>query len=126
MSALLFLCREVLQHPLSWLDTIISATRPLRLPVVLNRDEIQTIFAHLHRAPHLMAAFLYGAGRRVFEYCSLRIKDVDFTANQIIVRESKGDKDRVTLLPYTAKADLARHLEIVRLQCQRDLGRGSG
>ncbi|NJD69411.1 MAG: hypothetical protein FIA90_12335 [candidate division NC10 bacterium] len=103
MSALLFLYREVLQHPLPWLDNIIPAKRPLHLPVVLSRDEVPAIFAHLHGAPHLMAPLLYGAGLRVIECCRLRIKDVDFAANQIIVREGKGDKDRVTLLPIPPK-----------------------
>lgn len=126
MSALLFLYREVLQHPLPWLDNIIPAKQPLRLPVVLSRDEAQAIFAYLHGAPHLMATLLYGAGLRVLECCRLRIKDVDFTANQIIVREGKGDKDRVTLLPHAVKADLARHLEIVRLPYRRDPERGAG
>ncbi len=126
LSALLFLYREVLQHPLPWLDNIVPAKRPVRLPVVLSRDEVHAILAHLHGAPHLMATLLYGAGLRVLECCRLRVKDVDFAANQIIVREGKGDKDRVTLLPHSAKMDLARHLEIVRSQHLGDLPRGAG
>ncbi len=126
LTALLFLYREVLQDPLPWLDNIVPAKRPVRLPVVLSRDEVQAILAHLHGAPHLMATLLYGAGLRVLECCRLRVKDVDFSSNQIIVREGKGDKDRVTLLPQSAKMDLARHLDIVRFQYQRDLARGAG
>ncbi len=126
LSALLFLYRQVLQHPLPWLDNIVPAKRPVRLPVVLSRDEVQAILARLHGAPHLMATLLYGAGLRVLECCRLRVKDVDFAANQIIVREGKRDKDRVTLLPHSAKMDLARHLEMVRSQHQRDLERSAG
>jgi integron integrase len=126
LSALLFLYREVLQHPLPWLDNIVPAKRPVRLPVVLSRDEVQAILAHLHGTPHLMATLLYGAGLRVLECCRLRVKDVDFSSNQIIVREGKGDKDRVTLLPQSARMDLARHLDIVGSQHQRDLARGAG
>ena len=126
LSALLFLYRDVLQVPLPWLDNIVPAKRPVRLPVVLSREEVQAILAHLHGTPHLMATFLYGAGLRVLECCRLRIKDVDFSANQIIVREGKGDKDRVTLLPHSAKVDLARQLEAVRSQYRRDLERGAG
>ena len=126
LSALLFLYRQVLQHPLPWLDNIVPAKRPVRLPVVLSRDEVQAILAHLHGTPHLMATLLYGAGLRVLECCRLRVKDVDFGSNEVIVREGKGDKDRVTLLPHSAKVDLARHLEMVRSQHQRDLERSAG
>ena len=126
LSALLFLYRQVLQHPLPWLDNIVPAKRPVRLPVVLSRDEVQAILAYLHEPPHLMATLLYGAGLRVLECCRLRVKDLDFAANQIIIREGKGDKDRVTLLPHSAKMDLARHLDMVRSQHQRDLARGAG
>ncbi len=124
LSALLFLYRQVLQHPLPWLDNIVPAKQPVRLPVVLGRDEVHAILAHLHGTPHLMATLLSGSGLRLLECCRLRVKDVDFAANQIIVREGKGDKDRVTLLPHSAKVDLARHLDVVRSQHQRGLAGG--
>jgi len=126
LSALLFLYKEVLDQPLPWLDSIAPAKRPVRLPVVLSRDEVQAILAHLHGTPRLMGTFLYGAGLRVLECCRLRVKDVDFASKQIVVRNGKGDKDRVTLLPGVASSDLARHLEAVHVQHQRDVGRGAG
>ena len=126
LSALLFLYKEVLDQPLPWLDNIAPAKRPVRLPVVLSRDEVQAILAHLHGTSRLMGTFLYGAGLRVLECCRLRVKDVDFAAKQIVVRNGKGDKDRVTLLPGVAASDLARHLEAVHVQHQRDGGRGAG
>jgi integrase len=88
LSALLFLYREVLQQPLAWFDNIVPAKRPVRLPVVLSRDEVRAILRHLHGAPHLMATLVYGAGLRLLQCCRLRVKDVDFAANQIIVRPS--------------------------------------
>jgi integron integrase len=126
LSALLFLYKEVLDQPLPWLDNIAPAKRPMRLPVVLSRDEVRAILAHLHGTSRLMGTFLYGAGLRVLECCRLRVKDVDFASKQIVVRNGKGDKDRVTLLPGVASSDLARHLEAVHVQHQRDVGRGAG
>jgi integron integrase len=126
LSALLFLYKDVLQQPLPWLDNIAPAKRPVRLPVVLSREEAQRILIHLHGTARLMATLLYGAGLRLLECCRLRLKDVDFAANQIIVRNAKGDKDRVTLLPGVAASDLIRHLEAVHHQHQRDLERGAG
>lgn len=117
LSALLFLYRDVLAIDLSW---------PLRLPVVLRRDEIRAMLQRLEGAPRLMASLLYGAGLRVLECCRLRVQDLEFTANQIVVRGGKGDKDRVTMLPGVVKADLARHLTIVRTQHQHDLAAGAG
>jgi integron integrase len=126
LSALLFLYREVLHQPLPWLDKVVHAKRPIRLPIVLTREEVQAVLAHLHGTPRLMVTLLYGAGLRLLECARLRVKDVDFSSNQLIVREGKGDKDRVTLLPFAAKSDLLRHLEAVRLQHERDLARGAG
>jgi len=126
LSALLFLYKEVLQQPLPWLDNLVHARRPERLPVVLSRAEVQVILARLDGTPRLMVALLYGAGLRLLECCRLRVKDVDFASNQIIVREGKGAKDRVTLLPFAIKTDLGRQLEDVRLQHQRDLRFGAG
>ena len=102
------------------------AKRPQRLPVVLTRDEVRAVLQRLEGVPRLMACLLYGAGLRVLECCRLRAQDVDFDANQIVVRGGKGDKDRVTMLPAVAKADLARHLEMVRVQHHDDLAVGAG
>ena len=126
LSALLFLYREVLQQDLPWLEGVVRAKRPIRLPVVLTREEVQAVLAHLRGTPRLMGTLLYGAGLRLLECTQLRVKDVDFGLNHILVRDGKGQKDRVTLLPATAKVDLARHLEAVRQQHQRDLSRGAG
>jgi integron integrase len=126
LSALLFLYREVLEVDLPWLDGVVRARRPERLPVVLTRDEVRAVLDRLDGAPRLMACLLYGAGLRVLECCRLRVQDVDFAANQLIVRSGKGDKDRVTMLPAVAKGDLARHLRAVRVQHERDLAVGAG
>ncbi len=121
LSALLFLYREVLQQDLPWLEGIVRAKRPIRLPVVLTRDEVQAVLSQLRGTPRLMATLLYGAGLRLLECARLRVKDVEFAANQILVRGGKGDKDRVTLLPASVKADLARHIEAARRRHEADL-----
>jgi len=126
LSAPLFLYREVLQQDLPWLEGVVRAKRPIRLPVVLTREEVQAVLANLRGTPRLMVTLLYGAGLRLLECAKLRAKDVDFGLNHIVVRNGKGQKDRVTLLPATAQADLARHLEAVRQQHQRDLSSGAG
>jgi integron integrase len=126
LSALLFLYREVLQQEVPWLDGVVRARPPQRLPVVLTRDEVRTVLKRLDGVPRLMALLLYGAGLRLLECARLRVKDVDFPSNQIIVRAGKGNKDRVTMLPAVVKADLARHLESVRRQHQFDLEQGAG
>lgn len=100
--------------------------RPQRLPVVLTRDEVRALIRSLHGVPRLMACLLYGSGLRVLECCRLRIQDVDFGGNALVVRGAKGDKDRVTVLPSAIKQDLARHLEDVREQHARDLRTGAG
>ncbi len=126
LSSLLFLYKEVLGQPLPWLDNLVHAQRPTRLPVVMTREEVQAVLGRLEGTPRLMATLLYGAGVRLLECARLRVKDVDFTSNHIIVREGKGDKDRVTLLPCAVKAGLSRHLERVRTQHREDLERGAG
>jgi len=126
LSALLFLYREVPEVDVPWLDGLVRAKRPGRLPVVLTRDEVRAVIQRLDGVPRLMAYLLYGAGLRVLECCRLRVRDVDFATNQIVVRGGKGDKDRVTMLPVAVKRALARHLETVRAQHQDDLDRGAG
>ena len=126
LSALLFLYRDVLEVELPWLDGIVRAKRPQRLPVVLTRDEVRAVLRRLDGAPRLMAYLLYGAGLRLLECCRLRVQDLDFASNQIVVRGGKGDKDRMTMLPAVTKVDLARHLESVRAQHRRDVECGAG
>ena len=126
LSALLFLYREVLGQDVPWLDSVVHAKRPRRLPIVLTRDEVRAVLGQLAGTPRLMALLMYGAGLRLLECARLRVKDVDFASNQIVVRAGKGSKDRVTMLPAVVKADLARHLEGVRRQHGQDLKRGAG
>lgn len=126
LSALLFLYREVLQIGLPWLDELVRAKRPERLPVVLTQEEVARLLAHLVGVPRLMAALLYGSGLRLLECCRLRVKDVDFARHQILVRAGKGDKDRVTLLPAALIPGLSRHIEWVESRHRRDLEDGAG
>src|SRR6266545_6080100 len=126
LSALLFLYREVLEQEVPWLDDVVRAKRPARLPVVLTRDELRAVLAEIHGVPRLMAVLLYGAGLRLLECAQLRVKDIDTARNQIVVRAGKGNKDRLTVLPAAVKADLLRHLESVRRQHQLDLEAGAG
>jgi len=126
LCALLFLYREVLAQDVGWLDDVVRAKRPERLPVVLTRQEVKELLGALQGVNWIMANLLYGAGLRLLECLRLRVKDIDFDANQIVVREGKGDKDRVTMLPAIAKAPLAAHRERVRTLHQRDLEQGFG
>jgi integron integrase len=125
-SALLFLYKEVLGMELPWLDGIDTAKRPARLPVVLNRDEIRRVLASPQGTSGLILRLLYGTGMRVLEALRLRVKDVDFSRREIVIREGKGFRDRVTMLPETLSGDLARHIERVQLLHQADLTRGFG
>ncbi len=126
LAALLFLYRDVLGIQLPWLDDLVHAKTPARLPVVLTRDEVRAVLAHMAGEPRLMATLLYGGGLRLLECCRLRVKDVDFGRNQITVRRGKGEKDRATMLPVSIKPELAAHLERVRAQHERDLTAGAG
>ncbi len=126
LSALLFLYREVLQQEVPWLDGMLRAKQPQRLPVVLTQEEVRAVLQHLEGAPRLMALLLYGAGLRLLECARLRVKDVDFASNQITVRSGKGAKDRTTMLPAMLKSELVRHLERARRQHLADLQRGAG
>ncbi len=126
LSALLFLYRDVLGQDLPWLDDVVRAKRPPRLPVVLTRAEVRLVLSHVRGVPRLMSLLLYGSGLRLLECARLRVKDVDFGRNQLVVRGGKGDKDRVTMLPAVVKPGLARHLETVKEQHDEDLRRGAG
>jgi integron integrase len=126
LSALLFLYRDVLGVNLPWLDDVVRAKRPQYLPVVLTRDETRAVLQHLTGVPRIMALLLYGAGLRLLECCRLRVKDVDFATKQIVIRDGKGRKDRVTMLPAAAEGVLMAHIDRVRAQHQADLRHGAG
>ncbi len=126
LAALLFLYREVLGIDLPWLDDLVRAKTAPRLPVVLSRDEVRAVLAHIDGDARLMATLLYGCGLRLLECCRLRVKDVDFDRNQITVRRGKGDKDRATMLPLAVKPALVEHLARARVQHARDLAAGAG
>lgn len=125
-SALLFLYREVLELPLPWLDKVTQAKAPTRLPVVLTVSEVQAVLARLSGTHWLIASLLYGAGLRLMEAVRLRVKDVEFSRHEIIVREGKGAKDRMTLLPESAVEPLRRHLAKVKALHAQDLAAGFG
>ncbi len=127
LSALLFLYTQVLDKDLSR-DVIdaVRAKKPKRLPVVLTRDEAMAVLAALSGTSQLVARLLYGSGLRLIECLRLRVKDLDFAYRQIIVRDGKGQKDRVTILPAVLVDPLQAHLRRVRMIHQRDLDRGYG
>jgi len=126
LGALMFLYRDVLGQQVDWLQDVVRAKQPQRLPVVLTRGEVAMLLDRLEGRSRLMATLLYGAGLRLLECCNLRVKDVDFAANQLTIRAGKGDKDRVTLLPASVKGQLSEHLQAVHRQHDQDLMRGAG
>jgi integron integrase len=125
-NALLFLYQEVLQRKVGLIEGVVRAKRHRRLPVVLTKEEVQRLLASLEGTPWLMTMLLYGAGLRLMECCRLRVKDIDFSRNQIVVRAGKGDKDRLTMLPAAVKEPLLRHLRAVKHQHEEDLEMGLG
>lgn len=109
LAALLFLYKDVLAQPLPWLDQIDRAKRPARLPTVLSIPEAQRLLSAMRWTKWLMASPLYGSGLRLRECLKLRVKDIDFDCRQILVREGKGAKDRVTMLPGSVVEPLKAH-----------------
>jgi site-specific recombinase XerD len=126
LSALLFLYKHVLKQEIGWLKDVERAKKPKRLPVVLSREEVRAVFAQLKGTPKMMAALLYGSGLRLLECVRLRVKDVDFAQGRILVRDGKGAKDRITMLPLHVASALQRHLEKVKAQFEEDLEDGFG
>ncbi|QQS45236.1 MAG: integron integrase [Acidobacteriota bacterium] len=126
LHALLFLYREVLQIELPQIDAIERARKLPRLPVVLTRHEVRSVLGHLNGTSLLIASLLYGSGLRLIECLRLRIKDIDFEKNLIVVRFGKGDKDRITMLPDSLKPPLRNHLIEVRRIHDQDLAEGYG
>lgn len=126
LSALLFLYRDLLASDIGWLDEVVRAKRPLRVPSVLTREEVAAVLGHLRGPEALIASLLYGSGLRLLEGCRLRVKDVDLARLEIVVRDGKGARDRVTMLPRRLVPQLAAQLERVRLQHAGDLASGHG
>jgi integron integrase len=126
LCALLYLYRDVLRIDLPWLRDVTRARVPRRLPVVLTREEVRAVLDGLHGTPLLVARLLYGSGMRLLECLQVRIKDVELSSSQIVVRSGKGNRDRVTVLPATVRDDLAAHILSVRDLHQADVGDGAG
>ncbi len=126
LSALVFLYREVLRKDFDWLDNLQRAKKSIRVPVVLTENEVRRVLAHLDGRNSLMASLLYGAGLRLMECVRLRVKDIDFEYRQITVRDGKGNKDRVTMLPEATIAVLTSHLVRVKTVHEQDLAEGYG
>lgn len=124
LSALLFLYREVLGQNLPWLDQVVRAKRPARLPVVLSRHEVARVLSRMDGVHALMARLLYGTGMRLMECTRLRVKDVDFERGEILVRDGKGAKDRVTMLPSSLIDPLQAQLQARRRVFDEDSQKG--
>lgn len=126
LAALLFLYKEVIAEPLPWLDEVVHAKRPVRRPSVLTAGEAHKLLAKMHGTKWLMGSLLYGAGLRLRECLNLRVKDVDFGYQQILVRDGKGGKDRITILPGQVVEPLQTHLARVKRLHERDVEEGYG
>lgn len=126
LSALLFLYKEVLVVDLPWLADVVRAKKPQRLPVVLTIEEVRSILALLEGGPWLVCSLLYGTGMRLMEVLRLRIKDVDFTRHEILIRDGKGMKDRITMLPRSMVQPLRQHLAVVQAVHRAELEQARG
>jgi len=126
LAALLFLYERVLHMPVGRVEHVVRAKQPLRLPVVLSRDEVAAVLSHVQGTMWIIGMLLYGAGLRLEECLDLRVKDLDFDRQQITLRRGKGQKDRTTLLPGAAVGPLRRHLADVRRLHAADLEGGFG
>jgi integron integrase len=126
LAALMFLYSDVLGRDLPWLADLVYAKRPLRLPVVLSKDEVAAVLSKMRGTTALATSLLYGAGLRLLECLTLRVKDVDFNQRRLVVRRGKGQKDRLALLPERLTRPLECHLAKVREQHASDLEGGAG
>ncbi len=126
LSAILFLYRHVLKTKLDWLDDVVRARQPRRLPTVLSRDEVTAVLSHLQGTAQLVVLLLYGTGMRILECLRLRVQDVDFDLGHINIRNPKGGRDRVTMLPDSTRDRLSEHLINVRALHNQDLDQGCG
>jgi integron integrase len=126
LNALVFLYEQVLRVKLGVLGSYARPKRPARLPVVLSKAEVQRLLERMEGTAQLICRLLYGTGMRLMEGMRLRVKDVDFERGQILIRDGKGEKDRVTMLPNRLKAELQTHLQRVRARHEEDLAAGGG
>lgn len=126
LAAIAYLYREVLRASLPWLDDVVRAKKPERLPVVLTREETRLVLAQLDGEIGLMASLLYGSGLRLMECVRLRVKDIDFAYRQLVVRDGKGAKDRVTVLPDGLVSPIQNQLTRVKRLHEYDLAQGLG
>ena len=126
LSALLFLYRHVLGREIGDLGEVIRARKPKRLPVVMTREEVKEVLANMTGDKWLMASLMYGAGLRLMECLRLRVQDIDFARNEILVRDGKGAKDRLTMLPELLKGPIKDHIKKVKTIHERDLADGWG
>jgi integron integrase len=125
LNALVFFYGQVLRKPLGEMEEFTRAKRPRRLPEVMTRDEVQTLLSQMSGITGLMAGVMYGSGLRLMECVRLRVKDIDFAQHQIMVRDGKGQKDRVTMLPERFAAPLQEHLVRVKAIYEQDLAQGT-
>lgn len=126
LAALLYLYAEVLRQPLGRLERIVRATKPVRRPTVLDRKEVADLIAEVRGRSQLIVAIMYGGGLRIGEAMALRVKDVDTKRREITIREGKGGRDRVTILPASLVEDVDDQVDRVRRLRSRDAGRGHG
>ena len=126
LAALLFLYGAVLDRPLDRIEGVVRARRPRRLPVVLDREEVERVMQHFQGESWMVAMLLYGAGMRLMEALRLRVKDVDFKRRELLIREAKGNKDRITVLPTALVAPLSLHLAAWRLHHAEEDSQGRG
>jgi len=126
LNALIFLYRQVLKIELPRLENVVRAPQKRRLPVVLTRDETEAIIDRLSHPNRLVASLLYGSGLRLMEAVRLRVKDVDFARGEIMVRDGKGEQDRITMLPQSISKALELHLDGVKRRHEQDLKSGGG
>jgi integron integrase len=126
LSAILFLYEHVLKQPLDRIEGVVRARRPKRLPVVLTKEEVSRVIAQLSGDKWLIAMLLYGGGLRLLEALRLRVKDLDFHRGELTIREGKGNKDRMTMLPQAVIGPLQQHLRRVESIHQQDLAEGFG
>jgi integron integrase len=126
LAALLFLYKRVLRHDLPWIDNVVRAHRPKQLPTVLDKDEARRVIAHLRGDHWLIAGLLYGSGLRLLEALRLRVKDLDLYHHRLMVRDGKGSKDRVTVIPASLVEPLRQHLARVRTLHDHAMNRGYG
>ncbi|MBK8946434.1 MAG: integron integrase [Ignavibacteriae bacterium] len=126
LCAIIFLYKEVLKKKVGELEEMVWSSKPKKLPVVFSKDEVRAVLKNLNGIDWIVSNILYGAGLRLIECLRLRVQDIDFSLNQIIVRNGKGDKDRITILPEIVKSALKERIKEIQIQHKEDLEKGYG